>query len=157
MLNAGSLGTVSSNIKSITGAILILLFVGALSGTWLLSGIIPSMIYYGLQILHPSILLILHDTEEVALIGVTQTNYFLFPKSMQFTHLRSHSTSPNLTFTQLSTTQCNLTQLMQLVIKATRIRMSFSPVAKTYYLVPINVLMNNVCPLTPRRTGSTGM
>jgi NhaC family Na+:H+ antiporter len=49
--------TVSSNIKSITGAILILLFVGALSGTWLLSGIIPSMIYYGLQILHPSIFL----------------------------------------------------------------------------------------------------
>ena len=48
---------VSSNIKSITGAILILLFVGALSGTWLLSGIIPSMIYYGLQILHPSIFL----------------------------------------------------------------------------------------------------
>jgi NhaC family Na+:H+ antiporter len=48
---------VSSNIKSITGAILILLFVGALSGTWLLSGIIPSMIYYGLQILHPTIFL----------------------------------------------------------------------------------------------------
>ena len=48
---------ISSNIKSITGAILILLFVGALSGTWLISGIIPSMIYYGLQILHPSIFL----------------------------------------------------------------------------------------------------
>jgi len=48
---------VSSNIKSITGAILILLFVGALSGTWLISGIIPSMIYYGLQILHPTIFL----------------------------------------------------------------------------------------------------
>ena len=49
--------SVSSNIKSITGAILILLFVGALSGTWLVSGIIPSMIYYGLQILHPTIFL----------------------------------------------------------------------------------------------------
>ena len=49
--------SVSSNIKSITGAILILLFVGALSGTWLLSGIIPTMIYYGLQILHPTIFL----------------------------------------------------------------------------------------------------
>jgi NhaC family Na+:H+ antiporter len=31
--------------------------VGALSGTWLLSGVIPTMIYYGLQILHPSIFL----------------------------------------------------------------------------------------------------
>ena len=30
---------------------------GALAGTWLLSGIIPAMIYYGLQILHPSIFL----------------------------------------------------------------------------------------------------
>ena len=48
---------VGTNLKSTTGAILILLFVGALAGTWLLSGIIPAMIYYGLQILHPSIFL----------------------------------------------------------------------------------------------------
>jgi len=49
--------TVGSNLKSTTGALLILLFVGALAGTWLLSGIIPAMIYYGLKILHPSIFL----------------------------------------------------------------------------------------------------
>ncbi|MBS9766805.1 MAG: Na+/H+ antiporter NhaC [Flavobacteriaceae bacterium] len=49
---------VSENIQSTTGAILILLMVGALAGTWLLSGIIPSMIYYGLQILHPKIFLV---------------------------------------------------------------------------------------------------
>ena len=48
---------VAENLKSVTGAIIILLFVGALSGTWLISGIIPSMIYYGLNILHPSIFL----------------------------------------------------------------------------------------------------
>jgi len=48
---------VANNIKSTSGAILILLMVGALSGTWLISGIIPSMIYYGLQILNPSIFL----------------------------------------------------------------------------------------------------
>lgn len=48
---------VSKNIKSTAGAILILLMVGALSGTWLLSGVIPTMIYYGLQVLHPSIFL----------------------------------------------------------------------------------------------------
>jgi len=36
------------------GAILILLSVGALIGTWLLSGTVPTMIYYGLQILDPS-------------------------------------------------------------------------------------------------------
>ena len=48
---------VGVNFKSTTGAILILLMVGALAGTWLLSGIIPAMIYYGLQILHPSIFL----------------------------------------------------------------------------------------------------
>ncbi|MDO5105791.1 Na+/H+ antiporter NhaC family protein [Capnocytophaga sp.] len=46
-----------NNIKSTSGAILILLLVGALSGTWLLSGIIPSMIYYGLNILTPAIFL----------------------------------------------------------------------------------------------------
>lgn len=48
---------VSLNLKSITGAILILLMVGSLSGTWLISGIIPSMIYYGLQVLNPIIFL----------------------------------------------------------------------------------------------------
>lgn len=48
---------VAENLKSVTGAILILLFVGALAGTWLVSGIIPAMIYYGLQILHPTFFL----------------------------------------------------------------------------------------------------
>ena len=51
------LDEVAENIKSTTGALLILLFVGSLAGTWLISGIIPSMIYYGLQILNPSIFL----------------------------------------------------------------------------------------------------
>ncbi len=51
------LDEVAENIKSTTGALLILLMVGALSGTWLISGIIPSMIYYGLQILNPTIFL----------------------------------------------------------------------------------------------------
>jgi NhaC family Na+:H+ antiporter len=48
---------VAVNVKSTSGAILILLMVGALSGTWLISGIIPTMIYYGLQILSPEIFL----------------------------------------------------------------------------------------------------
>lgn len=36
------------------GAVLILLAVGSLIGTWLLSGTVPTMIYYGLKILDPS-------------------------------------------------------------------------------------------------------
>lgn len=48
---------VGHNLKSTSGAILILLMVGALAGTWMLSGIIPSMIYYGLKLLSPSIFL----------------------------------------------------------------------------------------------------
>lgn len=44
---------VGDNLQSVTGPILILLLVGALSGTWLLSGIIPAMIDYGLQIANP--------------------------------------------------------------------------------------------------------
>ncbi len=48
---------VGQNIQSTTSALLILLMVGALAGTWLISGIIPAMIYYGLQILNPSIFL----------------------------------------------------------------------------------------------------
>ncbi|AEH02071.1 Na+/H+ antiporter NhaC [Lacinutrix sp. 5H-3-7-4] len=48
---------VAENVKSTSGALLILLMVGALAGTWLISGIIPTMIYYGLQILNPTIFL----------------------------------------------------------------------------------------------------
>jgi len=48
---------VAKNIKATAEPILILLMVGALAGTWLLSGIIPTMIYYGLQILNPTIFL----------------------------------------------------------------------------------------------------
>jgi len=48
-------------VKSISSAMpsmLILLLIGSLAGTWLLSGVVPSMIYYGLKILHPSIFLL---------------------------------------------------------------------------------------------------
>lgn len=48
---------VAENVKSTTGALLILLMVGALAGTWLISGVIPSMLYYGLKILNPTIFL----------------------------------------------------------------------------------------------------
>jgi NhaC family Na+:H+ antiporter len=51
------LDEVANNIKSTAEAIFILLMVGALAGTWMVSGIIPSMIYYGLQILSPAIFL----------------------------------------------------------------------------------------------------
>ncbi len=51
------LSEVAENIRSTSGALLILLMVGALAGTWLISGIIPAMIYYGLQILNPTIFL----------------------------------------------------------------------------------------------------
>lgn len=48
---------VASNVKDAVEPIFILLLVGSLAGTWLLSGVIPTMIYYGLQILEPSIFL----------------------------------------------------------------------------------------------------
>ena len=44
---------VGENLQSVTGPILILLLGGALTGTWLLSGIIPAMIDFGLQIANP--------------------------------------------------------------------------------------------------------
>lgn len=45
------------NIKSVFIPITILFLVGALAGTWLVSGIIPAMVYYGLQVLNPAIFL----------------------------------------------------------------------------------------------------
>lgn len=44
---------VGENLQSVKGPILILLLVGSLAGTWLLSGVIPAMIDYGLQIANP--------------------------------------------------------------------------------------------------------
>lgn len=43
-----------SALSSITSAMFILLAVGALIGTWNLSGTIPTLVYYGLQVLDPS-------------------------------------------------------------------------------------------------------
>ncbi len=44
-------------ISSAMGSILILLLIGSLAGSWMLSGVVPAMIYYGLQILNPTIFL----------------------------------------------------------------------------------------------------
>ena len=45
---------ITGGISIALGAILIILMVGALIGTWLLSGVVPTMIYYGLELLNPA-------------------------------------------------------------------------------------------------------
>ena len=45
------------SISSAMGALIILLLIGSLAGTWMMSGIVPSMIYYGMDLLSPSIFL----------------------------------------------------------------------------------------------------
>ena len=45
------------SISSAMGALIILLLIGSLAGTWMMSGIVPSMIYFGLKLLSPSIFL----------------------------------------------------------------------------------------------------
>lgn len=47
-----------SSIHSALPALLILLLIGALAGTWMISGIVPTMIYYGLEILNPTVFLL---------------------------------------------------------------------------------------------------
>jgi len=46
------------NIRSSASAIIILLLIGAIAGSWMVSGVVPTMICYGLQILHPSVFLV---------------------------------------------------------------------------------------------------
>lgn len=48
---------VVSSIGSALPALIILLMIGALAGTWLISGVVPAMIYYGLEVLNPNIFL----------------------------------------------------------------------------------------------------
>lgn len=47
-----------NNVASCTPAIIILLLIGAIGGTWMVSGIVPTMIYYGMQIICPEIFLV---------------------------------------------------------------------------------------------------
>ena len=49
---------IAKNIYSSSGSILIFLFIGAIAGTWMISGVVPTLICYGLQILHPAIFLV---------------------------------------------------------------------------------------------------
>lgn len=47
-----------NNIKSIAMALLVLILIGAIAGSWMVSGVVPSLIYYGLQILAPGLFLL---------------------------------------------------------------------------------------------------
>jgi len=49
--------SIVKSISAAMGAMLILLVIGSLAGTWLISGIVPAMIYYGLKVLNPTIFL----------------------------------------------------------------------------------------------------
>ena len=49
---------IMSNVKSIGSALIILLLIGAIAGSWMISGIVPTLICYGLKILSPSIFLL---------------------------------------------------------------------------------------------------
>ncbi|MBC8617839.1 Na+/H+ antiporter NhaC [Parabacteroides faecis] len=46
-----------NNISGVATALIILLIIGALSGSWMISGVVPTLIYYGMQIIHPSFFL----------------------------------------------------------------------------------------------------
>ena len=46
------------SFNSITASIIILLLIGCLSGIWMISGIVPTLIYYGIQIIHPQFYLL---------------------------------------------------------------------------------------------------
>lgn len=49
---------ITNNISGIGTALIILLIIGALSGAWMVSGVVPTLIYYGIQIIHPNFFLV---------------------------------------------------------------------------------------------------
>ena len=49
---------IAKSISQVSSAMVILLFIGALGGAWMVSGVVPMMIYYGLDIIHPSVFLV---------------------------------------------------------------------------------------------------
>lgn len=48
----------TTNIGNVGSALIILLLIGALSGAWMVSGIVPTLIYYGIQIIDPNFFLV---------------------------------------------------------------------------------------------------
>lgn len=48
---------ITRNISNVSTALIILLIIGALSGIWMISGVVPTLIYYGMQIIQPSFFL----------------------------------------------------------------------------------------------------
>lgn len=48
---------ICKNILGIAAAVIILLLIGALAGSWMISGVVPTLIYYGMQIIHPDFFL----------------------------------------------------------------------------------------------------
>ena len=49
---------VKKNVGDVANAILILLMIGAISGTWTMSGVVPAFIYYGIRIISPKVFLL---------------------------------------------------------------------------------------------------
>ena len=49
---------ISRNIYSVGSAIIMLLLIGAIAGSWMASGVVPSLICYGLEIMHPKLFLV---------------------------------------------------------------------------------------------------
>ena len=49
---------ITNKVASCTPAIIILLLIGAIGGTWMVSGIVPTMIYYGMQMIRPEVFLV---------------------------------------------------------------------------------------------------
>lgn len=49
---------ITKNIAGIGTALLILLLIGALSGAWMVCGVVPTLIYYGIQIIDPNFFLV---------------------------------------------------------------------------------------------------
>lgn len=49
--------SILENITSVGTSIVILLLIGAVSGSWMISGVVPTMIYYGMKVIFPEIFL----------------------------------------------------------------------------------------------------
>lgn len=49
---------ITKSVSQVSSAMIILLFIGALGGAWMVSGVVPMLIYYGLDIIHPSVFLV---------------------------------------------------------------------------------------------------
>ena len=133
---------ITNNITNVATALIILLIIGALSGIWMISGVVPTLIYYGMEIIQPSFFLastclicVLVSETTILAASVTNTPLFRHIRYMMITTIPSLLISL-LLFTIMGLTHDNSSSTQEMQIFASGLAAKFN-ITPWLLLVPV--------------------